>query len=55
MSPTETGTCSDGSYYAKWSYASLVEAYGSNFSTIDKVYVGVSDGYISVYKLQYAY
>ena len=55
MSPTETGTCSDGSYYAKWSYASLVEAYGSDFSTIDKVYVGASDGNITVYKLQYAY
>ena len=53
MSPTESGYGTDG-YYAKWSYDSIVSAYGSDLSTIDKIYIGASDGSINVIKLQYA-
>ena len=54
MSPTETGTCENG-YYAKWSYDSIISAYGSDLSTVDKVFIGDADGYITVYKLMYIY
>lgn len=53
LSPTESGYGTDG-YYAKWSYDSIVSAYGSDLSTIDKIYIGASDGSINVIKLQYA-
>ena len=54
MSPSETGSTSDG-YYAKWSYDTIVSNYGSDFSTIDKVHVGVAEGSITAKKLMYIY
>ena len=53
IQPTETGKCDSG-YYAKWSYDSIVAAYGNNFSTIDKIYIGTSNSSICLNKLQYA-
>ena len=53
MAPTESGNGTDG-YYAKWSYDSIISAYGSDLSTIDKIYIGAADGSIDVIKLQYA-
>ncbi len=53
IQPTETGKGPNG-YYAKWSYDSIVAAYGNNFSTIDKIYIGTSNSSICLNKLQYA-
>ena len=39
ISPSENGTTSSGTYYAKFNYSDIVSVYGSNFSTVDKVHV----------------
>lgn len=44
----------NGHYFAKFKYSDVVAAYGSNnFSTLDKVYVGASNQYITVYNVKY--
>ena len=39
ISPSESGSTSNGTYYAKFNYNDIVNVYGSNFSTVDKVHV----------------
>ena len=39
VSPSENGSTGNGTYYAKFYYNDIVNVYGSDFSTVDKVHV----------------
>ena len=39
ISPSENGTTSSGTYYSKFAYSDIVNVYGSDFSTVDKVHI----------------
>ena len=48
ISPSENGTTSSGTYYAKFYYDDIVSVYGSNFSTVDRIHVGAYSDTITV-------
>lgn len=53
VSPTETGTTSNGTYYAKFSQQACKNAFGSDFSKLDSVHVGAVGEYLNVISLDY--
>ena len=46
----ENGSC-NGNYYAKFSYNDMVNAFGSDFGKLDRIYVGAKNGSITVYSV----
>lgn len=53
--PSESGYSRNGNYYAKFYYNDIVNAYGSNFTTVDKVHVGAQANHITVISVDYVY
>ena len=39
ISPSENGSTSNGTYYSKFYYNDIVNVYGSDFSTVDRVHI----------------
>lgn len=53
VSPTETGTTSNGTYYAKFSQQACKNVFGSDYSKLDAVHVGAVGQYLNVISLDY--
>lgn len=53
---SETGTA-NGNYYAKFTYADCVQAFGTNdfLNKLDQIHVGATDSAITVYSVCYCY
>lgn len=48
ISPSENGTTGSGTYYSKFYYTDIVNVYGNDFSTVDRVHIGAHTDGITV-------
>lgn len=53
VEPTESGSATDGNYYAKFSYSACEASYGSKFSKLNKIIVTLKTNRITVKSVSY--
>ena len=53
ISPSEDGKTDNGTYYVKYNYQDIVNAYGTNLDTTDVVHIGARSNGITVYSVDF--
>lgn len=55
ITPSESGTTNNNTNYAKFNYQDIVNVYGNDFSTVDKVHIGACSNEICVISVDLNY